>query len=114
MDKELEIIRKELLLKNEEKKKKKDKDKDKDKEKAKSKDQDKDESSTLGADKNDTETVKVEKSTEPAPMKEFQLHRDFFNMRLQKNREKQIAKRNMERLKNPSSFFPSVPKGGPL
>ena len=41
------------------------------------------------------------------------INRDFYNIRLQKLREKAIAKRNMERLKNPASF-PSVPKGGPV
>ncbi|KAJ6257188.1 hypothetical protein Dda_8074 [Drechslerella dactyloides] len=38
---------------------------------------------------------------------------DFFNMRQQKYRDKQLAKRNMERLKNPLSF-PAVPKGDPI
>lgn len=38
--------------------------------------------------------------------------RTFFQKRLEKKRQAEMAKRNRERLQNPS-FFPSVPKGNP-
>ncbi|EPS35704.1 hypothetical protein H072_10838 [Dactylellina haptotyla CBS 200.50] len=111
MDKELEIIKKEYeekLKRKEEKKKDKDKDKDKGKEKEKVKEEE--DSDKV---KTEAEKLKAEKAVEVPSFSKYQLHRDFFNIRQQNYREKQIAKRNMERLKSPSSF-PSVPKGGPV
>ncbi|KAF3915922.1 hypothetical protein AA313_de0204967 [Arthrobotrys entomopaga] len=107
MDKELEKLKKEYeekMKRKEEKKKDKDKDKDKGKEKAKE---------AEVSDKEKPEEPKVEKNVEIPSFSEYQLHRNFFNIRLEKYREKQIAKRNMERLKNPL-YFPAVPKDGPV
>lgn len=39
----------------------------------------------------------------------FELHKQFFNMRLQRKHNAQAAKRTQERLRNPNAF-PSVPK----
>lgn len=39
----------------------------------------------------------------------FELHKQFFNMRLQRKHNAQAAKRTQERLRNPGAF-PSVPK----
>jgi len=41
----------------------------------------------------------------------YTLHKNFFQMRLDRIRNAEISKRNRERLKNPSAF-PSVPSGG--
>jgi hypothetical protein len=42
----------------------------------------------------------------------FQLQKHFYNMRLEKMRNAEAAKRNRDRLKNPQ-LFPSVPSGIP-
>lgn len=39
-------------------------------------------------------------------------HRNFYNMRLEKKRNAEAAKRNLDRLRNPSTF-PSVPTNNP-
>ncbi|KAF3313687.1 hypothetical protein TWF173_005758 [Orbilia oligospora] len=114
MDKELEKLKQEFEEKQkrkEEKNKDKDKDKDKkekEKEKAKVKDEETDKLKV-----EETEKAKTEQAVEASSFSEYNLHRNFFNVRQQKYLEKQITKRNMERLKNPMSF-PAVPKGGPV
>lgn len=40
----------------------------------------------------------------------FELHKNFYQMRLQKKRDAEAAKRNRDRLRNPTAF-PSVPNG---
>lgn len=40
----------------------------------------------------------------------FELHKNFYQMRLQKRRDAEVAKRNRDRLRNPTAF-PSVPNG---
>ncbi|CAF9908856.1 MAG: hypothetical protein GOMPHAMPRED_006338 [Gomphillus americanus] len=42
----------------------------------------------------------------------YALHRNFFHMRLDRIRKAELAKRNRERLSNPTTF-PSVPSGNP-
>ncbi|RYO63972.1 hypothetical protein AA0116_g3262 [Alternaria tenuissima] len=42
----------------------------------------------------------------------YQLNKNFYQMRLDKLRNAEIAKRNRERLNNPANF-PSVPSGNP-
>lgn len=42
----------------------------------------------------------------------FELHKQFFQIRLQKKRDTEHAKRNRERLRNPTAF-PSVPRDEP-
>ncbi|EWC45861.1 hypothetical protein DRE_04868 [Drechslerella stenobrocha 248] len=108
MDKELEKIKKEY---DEKMKLKEEKKKNKGKEKSGS------------AKDEEVEKIKTEEAKAASPVtdaeaavasfSEYQLHRDFFNIRQRKYLEKQLAKRNMERLKNPLSF-PAVPKGDPL
>ncbi|KAB5554315.1 VPS4-associated protein 1 [Coniochaeta sp. 2T2.1] len=55
------------------------------------------------------------KAKSPEPEEEprvFELKRMFYQQRVDKKRQAEIAKRNRERLQNPN-FFPSVPKGLP-
>jgi hypothetical protein len=40
------------------------------------------------------------------------MSRSFYQQRLSKKQQTELAKRNRERLANPN-FFPSVPKGAP-
>ncbi|KAI2072564.1 hypothetical protein LOZ37_004302 [Ophidiomyces ophidiicola] len=42
----------------------------------------------------------------------YELHRNFYNMRLERLRNMELAKRNRERMKD-AAFFPSAPKGDP-
>ncbi|KAK6334282.1 hypothetical protein TWF730_003496 [Orbilia blumenaviensis] len=112
MAKELEKLKQEFEEKQKRKEeKKKDKDKDKDK-KGKEKDKVKEEEEAEKV-KIEAEKAKAEKAVEAPSFSEYNLHRNFFNGRQQKYREKQIAKRNMERLKDPMSF-PAVPRGDPV
>ncbi|KAH8428754.1 AAA-ATPase Vps4-associated 1 family protein [Aspergillus melleus] len=41
----------------------------------------------------------------------FALHKNFYAMRLERLRNAEVAKRNRQRMQDPS-FFPSVPSGG--
>lgn len=50
----------------------------------------------------------TEKPTVDGP-RIFELHKQFFNMRLQRKHNAQASKRTQERLRNPNAF-PSVPK----
>ncbi|KAK6499611.1 hypothetical protein TWF481_009976 [Arthrobotrys musiformis] len=111
MEKELEKIKQEFEEKQKRKEeKKKDKDKDK-KEKEKAKTKDEEEEKKIKVE--EAEKAKAEQAVEAPSFSEYNLHRNFFNIRQQKYLEKQIAKRNMERLKNPLSF-PAVPRGDPV
>lgn len=111
----------------EEKQKKK-----KEKEKEKSKDKDNDKSEDKKEDRTDKNEDKVgqEQSTQdtsssaqkkpdttPKAVEDeepriFALQKSFYQQRLDKKRNAEIAKRNRERLQNPT-LFPQVPKGFP-
>ncbi|KEZ40917.1 hypothetical protein SAPIO_CDS7809 [Scedosporium apiospermum] len=125
LDEEVERVKKEYeerkKKKEEEKKKKEEEEKgkekskdDKGKEKEKDKDKDKDKESSEGDKKNDKSDDS--KAGSPTPTAEeprvFALHRTFYQQRVEKRRQMEIAKRNRERLQQPN-YFPSVPKGLP-
>ncbi|CAN9300296.1 unnamed protein product [Alternaria sp. RS040] len=101
LDREIEAVKKEYEEKQKlkrEKRKGKDKDKDKEKEKE-----------TKG--KEEEEDKQDEKAKDDKACM-LTLHRNFYQMRLDKLRNAEIAKRNRERLNNPANF-PSVPSGNP-
>ncbi|KAF2013800.1 DUF1742-domain-containing protein [Aaosphaeria arxii CBS 175.79] len=119
MDREIEKVKKEYeekqrLKKEKRKEKEKEKDKDKDKDKdAKAKEQEEDKEDEKAKD----EKIKqLSKSREEVPADQgpriFSLNKNFYQMRIDKIKNAEIAKRNRERMKNPS-FFPSVPSGDP-
>ncbi|KAL7776633.1 hypothetical protein CFE70_007051 [Pyrenophora teres f. teres 0-1] len=107
LDREIEAVKKEYEEKQKikrEKRKGKDKEKDKEKEKeAKSKEDDEDK---------EDEKAKEEKAQAELGPRIYQLNKNFYQMRLDKLRNVEIAKRNRERLSNPANF-PSVPSGNP-
>ncbi|KAF2223502.1 VPS4-associated protein 1 [Elsinoe ampelina] len=107
MDKEIEKIKAEY---EEKLKKKQDKKKGKDDKKGEKKDEDKTEEQ-LEKEKQDKINAvgKQEAKVEDGP-RIFRLQKHFYNMRLEKKRTAEMAKRNQERLRNPSTF-PSVPTG---
>ncbi|KAF2269293.1 DUF1742-domain-containing protein [Lojkania enalia] len=115
LDREIEKIKKEYEEKSARKREKR-------KEKEKEKDKDKDIDSKKQEEEEDKadEKAKDEKIKELSKSKEnaqaddgpriFILNKNFHQMRIDKIRNAEIAKRNRERLKNPANF-PSVPSG---
>ncbi|KAK3988782.1 VPS4-associated protein 1 [Cladorrhinum sp. PSN332] len=128
LEDEIERVKKEYeerQKKKKEKEKKDDKDKDKDKEKGNDNDKEKDKDGKDDAKKTDGDdkdkTTKIEspsQNTAASPVNEddeprvFELKATFYQQRVNKKRQAEIAKRNRERLRDPN-YFPSVPKNLP-
>ncbi|RPB28476.1 DUF1742-domain-containing protein [Terfezia boudieri ATCC MYA-4762] len=112
LEKEIELVKKEYEEKQKRKKEKEKEKKEKSKEEKHKKDEEtqnkeaKREEVKQGVDKNDT-LSEVKKEEDP---KVFALHRNFFDIRLQRLRQQQAAKRTRDLLKTPGAF-PAVPKG---
>ncbi|KAI6357967.1 hypothetical protein MCOR25_007481 [Pyricularia grisea] len=117
LDEEVERVKKEYAEKQKAKAEKEGKDKNKEE-----KDQEKDKAQP---DSKNEETTKPEDKTKDASPgaatvvsaadeepRVFALARSFYNQRIDKKRQIEMAKRNRERMQNPS-FFPSVPKDLP-
>ncbi|KAH8730127.1 VPS4-associated protein 1 [Phaeosphaeriaceae sp. PMI808] len=117
LDAEVEKVKKEYEEKQRLKREKR-------KERAKEKDKTKEKDSQIkdeAEDKQD-EKAKDDKINELSKSKEqtqaeispriYHLNKSFYQMRLDKLRNAEIAKRNRERLNNPANF-PSVPSGNP-
>ncbi|KAI4629287.1 uncharacterized protein J4E87_003551 [Alternaria ethzedia] len=117
LDREIEAVKKEYEEKQKlkrEKRKGKDKEKDKEKEKeAKGKEAEEDKQDEKAKDDKIKELSKTkdQAQAELGP-RIYQLNKNFYQMRLDKLRNAEIAKRNRERLNNPANF-PSVPSGNP-
>lgn len=118
IQKEIEAVKKEYeekIRKKVEKRKQKEDAKDKDKKKDEKKDEkqedDKDEKEKNEALKALEQKKEPEKAVVAGP-RIFELQKNFWQMRLQKRRDAEAAKRNMERLRA-TGGFPSVPTGIP-
>ncbi|KAI1375999.1 DUF1742-domain-containing protein [Hypoxylon crocopeplum] len=114
MEDELERVKKEY---EEKQRKKQEKDGKKKEEKGKSKEnEEKDPSKTEKEDESKPDDKdKADDKTQPKPEEEprvFALQRTFYQQRLDRKRQSEMAKRNRERLSNPN-YFPSVPKDLP-
>jgi hypothetical protein len=127
MEAEIERVKQEF-----EEKQKRKRDKEKSKEKGKDREKDKDEKDEEKDDKKSEDKVGFsclkrqkdelmlvkKKSDETAPAtpeeepREFALKKAFYQQRVDKKRNAEIAKRNRERLQNPN-LFPRVPKDLP-
>ncbi|CAI7651616.1 unnamed protein product [Penicillium bialowiezense] len=122
MAEEIEKVKKEYEEKQRRKKERKASSKDEDE-----KDKDKDDTNDKGKDtpessKNDEKerdekiaSIQKKNGTETKPddsPRVFSLHKNFYQMRIDRLRNIEMAKRNQERMKNPS-LFPSVPTGKP-
>ncbi|KAK4222379.1 VPS4-associated protein 1 [Podospora fimiseda] len=116
LEEEIERVKKEY---EEKQKKKKEKEKEKD-DKEKNKDG-KDDANKTDNEEKDKDKTKVESPSQGAaasPVSEddeprvFELKETFYQQRINKKRQAEIAKRNRERLRDPS-YFPSVPKNLP-
>ncbi|PYI22081.1 DUF1742-domain-containing protein [Aspergillus japonicus CBS 114.51] len=119
MAKEIEKVKKEYEERQARKAKKSgDKEKEKEKEKEKDKDKDSKEKDGEGKDDKAAEKERDDKksgdtttpSTDDSP-RIFALHKNFYQMRIDRVRNAEVARRNRQRLQDPS-FFPSVPSGG--
>ncbi|KAK3388751.1 VPS4-associated protein 1 [Sordaria brevicollis] len=119
LEEEIERVKKEYeekQKKKQEKGKEAEKEKGKDKkedEKSKDKDEKKDEKDQ---EKSKDSRITSREGTKSPPVEEeprtFELRPTFYQQRLLKKRQAEIAKRNRERLQDPT-FFPSVPKNLP-
>ncbi|KAJ9132616.1 hypothetical protein NKR23_g11107 [Pleurostoma richardsiae] len=114
METEIERVKKEYEEKQRKKKEKDEKEKEKDKDKEKDKGKDKDtKDQDEKSDSPNGDAKKADDQTQPdEEPRVFALHRTFYQQRIDKKRQAEVAKRNRERLQNPN-FFPSVPKGAP-
>ncbi|KAF2799036.1 DUF1742-domain-containing protein [Melanomma pulvis-pyrius CBS 109.77] len=114
LDAEIEKVKKDYeekqRLKREKRKGEKGKDKDKDAKK-KEEDQDKEDEKANSDKLKELSKSKDESQIDLGP-RIYTLKKNFYQMRLDKIRNAEIAKRNRERLKNPT-LFPSVPSGNP-
>ncbi|KAH8204547.1 hypothetical protein TruAng_001321 [Truncatella angustata] len=108
MDEEVERVKKEY---EEKQRKKKAKDDDKSKTDEKDKDKKPDGEKKDEAKPKDEVKPEISTPTEEEP-RVFALSKSFYQGRLVKKQQAEQAKRNRERLANPS-FFPSAPKGAP-
>ncbi|QKX56308.1 uncharacterized protein TRUGW13939_03409 [Talaromyces rugulosus] len=112
---EIENVKREYEEKQKKKKEKKEKEKKADDDKDKDKDDktsEKDDDKKAEQEKN-AKIEQLQKEAEPKAddsPRIFALHKNFYQMRINRIRSIDLAKRNAERLKNPASF-PSVPKG---
>lgn len=113
---EIEVVKAEYaekLKKRAEKKAKRDKDKDKDKSEKKAEEKEDKEEEKQDEKAKEEKVKALETKAEPKAdegPRVFALQRNFFQMRLDRRRNAEVAKRNRERLKNPTTF-PSVPSG---
>ncbi|KAJ5790517.1 uncharacterized protein N7518_007528 [Penicillium psychrosexuale] len=124
MAKEIEKIKKEYEEKQRRKKERqeasnKDNKEEKDKGKDKPKDEDKAASDSNAKDERDRDDkiASIQKGSGTETKSDgspriFSLHKNFYQMRIDRLRNIEMTKRNQERLRQPS-LFPSVPSGNP-
>ncbi|PVI07796.1 DUF1742-domain-containing protein [Periconia macrospinosa] len=121
LDREIENVKKEYeekqkLKREKRKEKQKEKDKDKDKEKEEETKKSEEEQDKDDAKKKDDKIKELSQSKEQAQVelgpRIFTLQKNFYQMRLDRIRNAELAKRNRERLNNPSNF-PSPPSNLP-
>lgn len=116
MDREIQKIKEEYEEKQrrkKEKRKQKEKDKGKDKEKDKEAKKDEDDEDKKDEKERDDKIKALSDKGETNPddgPRIFTLKKNFYQMRIKRIRDAEAARRNKERLSNPSSF-PSVPTG---
>ncbi|KAJ6031214.1 Protein of unknown function DUF1742 [Penicillium herquei] len=112
MAKEIEKVKQEYEEKQRRKKEKAKDEKDKDKDDSKDKDKSTSDSKTKDEKERDDKIDSIKNASSDTKSDNspriFQLHKNFYQMRIDRLRGIEMAKRNQERMKNPS-LFPSVP-----
>ncbi|KAJ5191026.1 Protein of unknown function DUF1742 [Penicillium cinerascens] len=118
MAKEIEQVKKEYEEKQKRKKEraaKDDKEKKDDKDKSKEDSKDKKDAESKDDEKDRDDKIdsirKAGESKADASPRVFALHKNFYQMRIDRLRNIEMAKRNQDRMKNPA-LFPSVPNRG--
>ncbi|KAJ5747785.1 uncharacterized protein N7511_009481 [Penicillium nucicola] len=116
MAKEIEKVKNEYEEKQRRKKEREKESKSKDDQEKKDK-ENPNVSETKDEKERDEKIASIQKGTEPEKKTDdsprvFALHKNFYQMRIDRLRNIELGKRNQERLKNPS-LFPSVPSGNP-
>ncbi|KAJ5725771.1 uncharacterized protein N7483_007128, partial [Penicillium malachiteum] len=112
--KEIEKVKQEYEEKQRRKKEKAKDEKDKDKDDSKDKDKSASDSKTKDEKERDDKIDSIKNASSDSDTKPdnspriFELHKNFYQMRIDRLRSIEMAKRNQERMKNPS-LFPSVP-----
>lgn len=91
---------------------KKNKDKDADKKSEEKRDEDEEKKDEEEKEKKVKELEQKQEASDAEGPRIFELTKAFYQQRIERIRQAEIAKRNRERLKNPSTF-PSVPSGRP-
>ncbi|KAF2184297.1 DUF1742-domain-containing protein [Zopfia rhizophila CBS 207.26] len=111
LDREIETVKKEYEEKQKRKREKhKEKDKDNDKD-SKKKDEEEDKKDEKEKDDKIKELSKSKDSSQADEgPRIYSLNKNFYQMRIDRIRNAEIAKRNREKLNNPANF-PSVPNG---
>ncbi|KAK3077697.1 hypothetical protein LTS18_009543 [Coniosporium uncinatum] len=118
MDKEIEKVKKEFEEKQkrkEQRRKEREKEKDKDVKKEKEAKKEEDAEDKKDEKERDEKIQALSSKDDSKPddgPRIFTLHKNFYQMRLDRIRNAEAAKRNRERFKNPT-LFPSVPSGNP-
>ncbi|KAI2611131.1 DUF1742-domain-containing protein [Hypoxylon fragiforme] len=115
MEEELEKVKKEYEEKQRKKQEKNSKKSEEEKDKAKDDEGNDSKKPEKKDDLKPNSKDKADDNTSPKPEEEprvFALQRTFYQQRLDRKRQAEMAKRNRERLSNPS-YFPSVPKDLP-
>ncbi|MCJ1336801.1 hypothetical protein MMC09_002079 [Bachmanniomyces sp. S44760] len=114
LDEEIELVKKEYeeKLKSKRSKKKKDKEKEKDKDDGKKKEEDEEKKAEKERD-DKIESLTSKDSVTSSKIETpriYALNKQFYQMRNERYRNAEVAKRNQQRLKSPNAF-PSVPAG---
>ncbi|KAL2002368.1 hypothetical protein VTN02DRAFT_75 [Thermoascus thermophilus] len=119
MAREIEKVKQEYEEKQRKKKEKEEKDKEKENGDDKDKDKDKDTTKKGNGDDEKEKNDKIDNIKKAAAESKpddsprvFALHKTFYQTRIDRLHNIEIAKRNRERLRDPS-FFPSAPTGNP-
>lgn len=118
LDKEIEAVKKEFeekMRKKLDRRKQKEYEKDGEKKKEEKKDEkaeDVDDEKAKEARLKELEQKKEPEKAKVDGPRVFELQKNFWQMRLQRKRDVEVAKRNRERLRNPT-MFPSAPSGNP-
>ncbi|OJJ53157.1 hypothetical protein ASPSYDRAFT_547613 [Aspergillus sydowii CBS 593.65] len=120
IEREIEKVKKEYEEKQKKKKEKDKKDKNKDdskdasendsNKKADSNKEEKERDDKIDAIKKQSTSTSTSTSASDDSPRIFELHKNFYQMRIDRMRNMEAAKRNRQRLQDPS-FFPSAPSG---
>ncbi|KAF2462526.1 DUF1742-domain-containing protein [Lindgomyces ingoldianus] len=116
LDREIEAVKREYAERQKsklERRKEKDQNRDRDKDsKKQDSEEDKDDETTKDDSIKELSKSRDDSSSASDEPRIYSLNKSFYQMRVDRIHNAEVAKRNRERLKNPANF-PSVPSGNP-